>query len=89
VHATGGWGQLALHPTSRLTFNLFTGQQDDRNRDLLPGFIAKNLAWGANAMYRLGPNVMAALEASQIRTNYLGTGVRLVNHYDLALAYLF
>jgi hypothetical protein len=80
---------LALRPTSRLTFNLFNGQQDDRNRDLLRGFVAKNLVYGANAMYRLGPNVMAAVEAAQVRTIYLGTGTRIANHYDLALAYLF
>jgi hypothetical protein len=29
------------------------------------------------------------LEASQLRTTYLGLGVRINNHYDLALAYLF
>ena len=40
-------------------------------------------------MYKLAPNVVAALEASQARTEYLGSLLRLNNHYDLALAYLF
>jgi hypothetical protein len=40
-------------------------------------------------MYKLAPNVVAALEASQTRTEYLGSLLRLNNHYDLALAYLF
>ena len=89
VRSMGGWAELSFHPLPRLSFNAFTGQQDDRNRDLVRGLVAKNLVVGGNVMYRLGPNVMAALEASRIRTTYLGTGVRLVNHYDLALAYLF
>jgi len=29
------------------------------------------------------------IEASQVRTAYIGRGVRLNNHYDLALGYLF
>jgi hypothetical protein len=89
VRAWGGWGQLSLRPTARLSFSAFTGQQDDRNADLLTGNIAKNLAFGANAMYRLGPNVVAAFEAARIRTTYLGAGARAFHHYDLALAYLF
>jgi hypothetical protein len=40
-------------------------------------------------MYKLAPNVLAALEAAQVRTEYLSSVLRLNNHYDLALAYLF
>lgn len=89
VHGNGGWGQLALTLTDRLTWNLFTGQQDDRNRDLLFGGIGKNQALGSNLMYRLAPNVIMSFEALQLRTDYLGQGRRLHNHYDLAVAYLF
>ncbi len=90
VHTIGGWGELAWHPTSRLTFNAFTGQQDDRNSDLVvAGRIGKNLAYGANTMFRIAPNVILSFEGANIRTTYLGTGVRSVTHYDLALAYLF
>ena len=89
VHSLGGWGQLTLRPSSRLWFNFFSGQQDDRNSQLPAGGIGKNLAYGANFFYRLAPNLLASFEASQIRTNYLGTGALRNNHYDLALAYLF
>ena len=88
-HSIGGWGQLTLRPASRLWFNLFSGQQDDRNPQLTTGAVGKNLAYGANVFYRLAPNVLASFEASQVRTNYIGSGVLLNNHYDLALAYLF
>ena len=89
VHGFGGWGQLKLRPSSRLWFNLFSGQQDDRNSQLPDWAIAKNLVYGANVFYRIGPNVLASFEASQIRTSYIGYNALLNNHYDLALAYLF
>ena len=89
VASRGGWGQLTLHTLPRLDFHFFTGQVDDANHDLLTGSIGKNLLFGGNAYFRVAPNVLVGLEASQVRTMYLGQGVRINNHYDLALAYLF
>ena len=40
-------------------------------------------------MWKLAPNVIASFELSQARTAYVLSGLRLNNHYDLALAYLF
>ena len=89
VAGNGGWAQLRLPVTSRLTFDLYGGQQDDRNADLVTGFIAKNQAYFANAMYRLAPNVIVSLEGGQVRTTYFRVGNRLNDHYDLGIAYLF
>jgi hypothetical protein len=90
VGSRGGWGQLTLHtPLPRLDFHLFTGQVDDANHDLNVGGIGKNLLFGGNAYFRLAPNVLMGIEASQVRTMYVGQRVRINNHYDLALAYLF
>jgi hypothetical protein len=89
VHATGGMAQLKIRATPRLTFNLYGGQEDDRNSDLLPGGIGKNLTYAANMVYRFGSNVLTSFESSQTRTNYLGSGRRIFPHYDLAIAYLF
>ncbi len=89
VQAAGGWGQLAWTATDRLSFNLYGGQESDRAADLLPGEITRNRTYGANLIYRIGQNVLAGLEASQVRTMYLGSGNRLNNHYDVGLAYLF
>ncbi len=89
VHADGGWQQITFIPIQRLTFNLFGGQQQNRGSDIAWGQIAKNQAYGANVMYRIAPNVIISFESEQVRTNYLSTGVRLNNHYDLGLAYLF
>ncbi len=89
VQAYGGWLQLTYRATPRLSFNLYGGQEDDRNSDLARGAIAKNLTYAGNVMYRLGSNVLASFEASQTRTTYLGLVPRLNPHYDFALAYLF
>ncbi len=89
VHSVGGWAQMALFPTSRLTFHFYGGQQHDRAADLLLGGIKRNFTYAGNLIYRFAPNVLGSLEASQTRTTYLNVGTRLNVHYDLALAYLF
>lgn len=89
VHGAGGWAQLEYRATSRLAFHLFGGQEDDRNRDLQTGLIAKNQSYGANAMYQIVSNVVASFESSVVRTAYVGSPTRLNPHYDLAFAYLF
>jgi len=89
VHSTGGWAQIRVPITSRLAFNVFGGQQDDRNADLGYGYIAKNQGYFSNLMYRFAPNVIVSLEGGQVRTTYIGLGNRVNDHYDLAVAYLF
>lgn len=89
VPTTGGWAQLSYLATKRLTFNMYGGQESNPAADLLAGQITRNFVYAGNAQYRLGPNVLLGLEANQARTTYVGGLFRLVNHYDLALAYLF
>ncbi|MSV34103.1 MAG: hypothetical protein EXQ47_00695 [Bryobacterales bacterium] len=89
IRAKGGWAQLTYLATNRLTFNVYGGQESNRTADLLRGQIARNFAYAANVRYRIGSNVLIGAEANQVRTNYFGGPLRLVNHYDLALAYLF
>jgi len=89
VVSNGGWAQLRFPVTQRLAFDVYGGQQDDRNSDLLSGYISKNQAYFANMQYRLAPNVVVSLEGGQVRTSYYQVGTRLNDHYDLAVAYLF
>jgi hypothetical protein len=89
VGATGGWAQLSYLATSRLTFNIYGGQEGHRTVNLVAGEITRNFEYAGNAIYKFGSNVLVGLEASQVRTNYLQQSNRLVNHYDLALGYLF
>jgi hypothetical protein len=89
VASMGGWGQLTIHTLPRVDLHLFTGQQDDANADLNGGRIGKNLLFGGNVFYRIAPNVLIGLETTQLRTTYIGRGIRINNHYDLAIAYSF
>jgi hypothetical protein len=89
VHSQGGWGQLTFPATSRLTFHIFSGLENGRTADLPAYAIGRNWLYGANSFYRLAPNVLLGAEVSQARTTYIDSKLRLNNHYDLALAYLF
>ncbi len=89
IGAAGGWAQLSILATQRLSFNIYGGQESDRGVDLLTGDIHRNLVYAGNLIYKLGPNVLLGLEASQLRTNYYLSQRLLNNHYDLALAYQF
>ena len=89
VHGTGGWSQLALFPANRVSIHLFGGEEADRASDLVTGGIRSNFVYAGNVVYKLAPNVLAAMEVSQTRTDYISSGLRLNNHYDLAFAYLF
>ena len=82
---------MKVRATSRLTFHAFGGQQDDRNArlDRDANRIAKNQNYGANLMYRWGASVVTGIEASRVRTSYLGGAVRNNPHYDIAIGYLF
>jgi hypothetical protein len=89
IHQTSGWVQNSFRLTQRLKLNAFAGEQSGRPADLLSGALRSNLAWGGNLMYHIAPNVIVSFEAMQLRTKYMNTGLRLNDHYDLAIAYLF
>lgn len=89
VHAAGGWGQVKLRATSRLTFNAYGGQESDRAADLLRNDATRNRGLAANVVYRWGSNVLTSFEASRMRTDYFQSVSRAFPHYDLAIAYLF
>jgi hypothetical protein len=89
VHGEGGWVQLTLIPASRLSFHLFGGEQSNRQSDLWGDQIGSSAAFAGNVYYQLAPNVFAAFEAGQMRTDWSLSGHRLHNLYDLSLAYLF
>ena len=89
VPGTGGWAQLTLRATERLSFNIYGGTENHHNVDLCLGCISSNETYAGNVIYRLGSNVLVSFEASQTRTDYFGMGLRLNPHYDLAIAYLY
>jgi hypothetical protein len=88
INSIGGWGQVTVHVVRRLDVHLFTGQANYAMTER-QGSVPKNLLFGGNLYFRIAPNVLLGPEISQIRTFYLGQGLRINNHYDLAIAYLF
>lgn len=89
MQSTGGWAQLAWLATPKLTFHLIAGQSGNTRSEVYTGLIFRNEGYAANMIYRVAPNVLFSLEAMQLRTSYAERAVRLNNHYDLGLAYLF
>ena len=89
IGSVGGWGQLTYHLAPRWDLHMFNGQVDDANEHLMKGAIAKTLLYGGNLYFHVAPNVITAIETTQTRTMYIGQGLRINNHYDLALAYFF
>ena len=89
VNSRGGWMQLALFPTRRVSLHFFGGTQINRPSDLAGYYPQSNVSIAGNIYYRLAPNVFVAFEAAQARTTWTGGATHLRNHYDLALAYMF
>lgn len=89
VHSHGEWGQISLFPAPKLSFHLYSGEQYNRASDIAPSGVQRNFVYAGNIIYKLAPNVLAAFEASQTRTEFLNFQLRINNHYDLAFAYLF
>ena len=88
VDTKGGWGQLTVHLARRLDFHGFTGQQQYASLEG-PSGVTRNLLYGGNLYFHIAPNVLFGPEITQTRTSYLGLGLRINNHYDMALAYIF
>ena len=88
VDQNGGWLQLALTPPGRISLHLFGGFQNN-SLSCAPYLPQDNRAYAANLYFRLAPNVILALEAARVRTDWAANSRVLQNHYDLALAYLF
>ncbi len=89
IESRGGWGQLTFHVAKRVDMHAFTGLQTYSTTFLGVGDASRNMQYGANLFFRLAPNVLLGPEISQLRTTYIGQGIRINNHYDLALAYIF
>ena len=89
IVSDGGWTQLTLPLTNRVTFNVFSGlENDDAGATSGPG-IARSISFAGNAMFHLSPNVLLSAEAQRLWTRTFSGRLNTYNHYDLAIAYLF
>lgn len=84
------WAQLAVRLTQRATLHFYGGEASNHASDVrTAGSLLSNRVFAGNLIYKFGTNVLAGVEVYQARTEYLRSGTRLVNHYDLSIAYLF
>jgi hypothetical protein len=89
VESGGGWAQISAPLTKRITWNLYSGFENDQGRYLPYDNIVRDFTYASNVAYRLSPNVIVSFEGMQLR-GHTQSGLRSIhNHYDLALAYLF
>jgi hypothetical protein len=89
VESGGGWAQISAPLTKRLTWNLFSGFENDHGQYLPYDNIVRNFSYASNLAYRLSPNVIVSFESLQMRAHRQSGLGTVHNHYDLALAYLF
>lgn len=89
VHSTGGWSQVAVPLTSRLTLNIFSGLENDSRTDVSASAIVHNWSYASNLIYHLTSNVVLGLEGMQMRTRSALDVTGVQNRYDLAVGYLF
>ena len=62
IHGAGGWVQVALPVTNRLTFHVYAGRQANDTHDLNQYEIFRTLTYAGNILYRLSPNVIIGFE---------------------------
>jgi hypothetical protein len=89
VHSSGGWTQVAVPVTSRLTWNIFSGLEEDSDAEPSYSTVIRNWSYASNLIYHLSSNVVIGLEGLQMRTR---SGLEIPgvqNRYDLAVGYLF
>lgn len=89
VHGAGGWVQVALPITSRLTFDLYAGRQANDSNDLTEYEMFRTLTYAGNILYRLSPNIIVGFEGSRNRLDEYEAHQLLTNRYDATVAYLF
>jgi hypothetical protein len=89
IRAAGGWAQLQLQLTPRLSMAGGYALDDTFDRDLEPGFRSRNDAIQGNAIYAFGPRLQFGLEISRWRTSWVGLPDGRAVRIEPALIYIF
>lgn len=90
VVSRGGWTQLSVPLTGRLTINGIAGLESDQKDVLANGSnVARNASFAGNVMFHLTSNMLFSIEAQRLWTRTFAGQPDTYNHYDLAVAYLF
>ena len=87
--ASGGWGELRLFPSDRLSINLGAGLDDIRRADRQLAPRTRNRSAYGNVMFSLTPEIQTSLEYRWLATTPGGGSERENHHLDWVLAYHF
>ena len=89
IRGSGGWIQVALPLTNRLTFDIYGGRQLNNRDDLDSYEVYRTLTYASNVLYRISPNVIIGFEGSRNDIENFNMHRLLTNRYDATVAYLF
>lgn len=87
VEDRGGWGQVIITPSTRLSFGTGCGVGDPDDVTGLPGRRLRNVACEAHVTAHPGGPVLVSLGWRGHRTTYEGTGVARNTHVNLGLGF--
>jgi hypothetical protein len=86
--AVGGWAEVQLIPSSRVSFNLGAGLDDIDDTDVIVARRRNRSAYG-NVIFSLTPEVQASFEYRWVGTLPLTAAERRNHHFDWVLTYKF
>ena len=89
VRAIGGWAQLQVQVSSKLSLAAGYGLDDTFNEDLSPGFRSYNDVIQANLFYSISQRLISGIEISHWRTNWLALPDGRSFRVEPAISYLF
>lgn len=96
IGTRGGWMQIGFTPPvskERLSLYASLGIDDPRNEDLISvtprDFRSRNLSYALDLIYKFTPQLSFGAEFRRIQTDYLLSGRRNANHFNLGAAYSF
>src|SRR5262245_35919518 len=88
ARSAGGWGELQLFPTTRLSFATGVGVDDLRNANRFSLARRQNQSAYGNVMFSLTPEVQASFEYRWLKT-FAGSVSRPNHHFDWVLVHRF
>ena len=89
IEAAGGWAQLLVDPTDKLSFGLGYAIDDPDDENLSAGNRSKNEMIWLYGAYKITPAVSAIAEYSQMTTDYLGKPDATNDRVQVSMKYIF
>ncbi len=89
IEAQGGWAQLLIDPTDKISIGLGYSVDDPEDEDLADGRPSKNQQIFGNVAYKLTPAVTAMAEYAHMTTDYMGGEDAVNDRVQVAMKYAF